>query len=128
MYINKSRDYLGQHYNQTTPAQHTKQGKTKHKIITRLQIIIIPTFNINIQFDHSSQNPISSIHFQHTNTFTSTNIHVSEVHCGSAVRFGQALPGYLITDSWSLSHLGYLYPGTAPVMIKLDHNRSCPWV
>ena len=26
-------------------------------------------------------------------------------------------------DSWSLSHLGYLYPGTTPVMIKLDHNR-----
>jgi len=25
------------------------------------------------------------------------NIHVSEVHCGSAVRFGQALPGFLIT-------------------------------
>jgi len=25
------------------------------------------------------------------------NIHRSEVHCGSAVRFGQALPGYLIT-------------------------------
>jgi len=32
------------------------------------------------------------------------------------------------TDSWNLSHLGYLYPGTTPVMIKLDHNRSCPWV
>jgi len=31
-------------------------------------------------------------------------------------------------DSWSLSHLGYLYPGTTPVMIKLDHNRICPWV
>jgi len=31
-------------------------------------------------------------------------------------------------DSWSLSHLGYLYPGTTPVVIKLDHNRSCPWV
>jgi len=31
-------------------------------------------------------------------------------------------------DSWSLSHLGYLYPGTTPVMIKLDHKRSCPWV
>ena len=31
-------------------------------------------------------------------------------------------------DSWSLSHLGYLYPGTTPVIIKLDHNRSCPWV
>jgi len=25
------------------------------------------------------------------------NIHESEVHCGSAVRFGQALPGFLIT-------------------------------
>ena len=34
----------------------------------------------------------------------------------------------LCYDSWSLSHLGYLYPGTVPVMIKLDHNRSCPWV
>ena len=32
------------------------------------------------------------------------------------------------SDSWSLSHLGYLYPGTTPVMIKLDYNRSCPWV
>jgi len=25
-------------------------------------------------------------------------------------------------DSWSLSHLGYLYPGTTPVMIKLDES------
>jgi hypothetical protein len=25
------------------------------------------------------------------------NIHVCEVHCGSAVRFSQALPGFLIT-------------------------------
>jgi len=31
-------------------------------------------------------------------------------------------------DSWNLSHLGYLYPGTTPVMLKLHHNRSCPWV
>ena len=31
-------------------------------------------------------------------------------------------------DSWSLSHLGSLYLGTTPVMIKLDHNMSCPWV
>jgi len=31
-------------------------------------------------------------------------------------------------DSWSLSHMGYLYPRTTPVMIKLDHDRSCPWV
>jgi len=29
--------------------------------------------------------------------YTSINIHRSEVHCGSAVRFGQALPGLLIT-------------------------------
>jgi len=36
--------------------------------------------------------------------------------------------GFSTSDSWSLSHLGYLYPGTTPVMIKLDHNRSCPWV
>jgi len=34
----------------------------------------------------------------------------------------------LCYDSWSLSHLGYLYPGTTLVMIKLDHNRTCPWV
>jgi len=34
----------------------------------------------------------------------------------------------LCYDSLSLSHLGYLYPGTTPFMIKLDHNRSCPWV
>ena len=34
----------------------------------------------------------------------------------------------LCYDCWSLSHLGYLCPGTTPVMIKLDHNRSCPWV
>jgi len=31
-----------------------------------------------------------------------------------------------IYDTWSLSHLGYLHPGTDPVMIKLDHDRSCP--
>jgi len=29
-------------------------------------------------------------------------------------------------DSWSLSHLGYLYPGTTPVMIKLDHKEVVP--
>jgi len=30
--------------------------------------------------------------------------------------------GALVTWAiWSLSHLGYLYPGTTPVMIKLDH-------
>jgi len=28
--------------------------------------------------------------------------------------------GDLCYDSWSLSHLGYLYPGTTPVVIKLD--------
>ena len=40
--------------------------------------------------------------------------HKNNTNCGS--------------NTWSLSHLGYLYPGTTPVMIKLDHNRSCPWV
>ena len=34
----------------------------------------------------------------------------------------------LPVDSWSLSHLGHLYPGTTSVMIKLDDKRSCPWV
>ena len=34
---------------------------------------------------------------------------------------------FRLCDSWSLSHLGHLYPGTTPVMINLDHNRSCPW-
>jgi len=29
--------------------------------------------------------------------YTSINIHRSEVHCGSAVPFGQALPGFLNT-------------------------------
>jgi len=33
-----------------------------------------------------------------------------------------------MANSWSLSHLGYLYPGTTPIVIKLDNNRSCPWV
>ena len=58
-------------------------------------MITIPTNNINIQFDHSIQNLISSIHFQHTITFTSTNIHVSEVHCRSAFEpGGSSLPYY----------------------------------
>jgi len=33
-----------------------------------------------------------------------------------------------VCDSWNLSHLGYLYPETTPVVIKLDHNWSCLWV
>jgi len=41
---------------------------------------------------------------------------------------GVSLRGDLCYDSWSLSHLGYLYPGTTPFMIKLDHNRSYPRV
>jgi len=44
-------------------------------------------------------------------------------------RLGTLSPlGYEPCDSWSLSHLGNLYPGTSPVMIKLDYNRRCPWV
>ena len=34
--------------------------------------------------------------------------------------------GDLCYDRWSLSHLGYLYPGTTPVMIKLDHTEVVP--
>ena len=33
------------------------------------------------------------------------NIHMSEVHCGGAVGFGQALPGYLITAHNLYSYL-----------------------
>ena len=33
------------------------------------------------------------------------NIHIFEVHCGSAVRFGQALPGFLITAHYLYSSL-----------------------
>jgi len=29
--------------------------------------------------------------------YTLINIYMSEVRCGSTIRFGQALPGYLIT-------------------------------
>jgi len=43
-------------------------------------------------------------------------------------RAGVSLRGDLCYDSWSLSHLGYLFPRTTPVIIKLDHNKSCPWV
>jgi len=34
---------------------------------------------------------------KHKNNTTSIQHHMYEVHCGSTVRFGQALPGYLIT-------------------------------
>jgi len=27
-----------------------------------------------------------------------------------------------------VTSVGYLYPGTTLVMIKLDHKKSCPWV
>ena len=39
---------------------------------------------------------------------------------------GSAFDSRLVrqTDSWSLSHLGYLYPGTTPVMIKLDDEAA----
>ena len=41
----------------------------------------------------------SYIHYPNTSTSLQNNIHVSnlKVHCGSAVGFGQALPGFLIT-------------------------------
>ena len=39
-------------------------------------------------------------------------------------RAGVSLRGDLCYDSWSLSRLGYLYPGKTPVMIKLDEVWS----
>jgi len=42
-----------------------------------------------------------NVYFKTTNINKKTqfqnNTHMSEVHCRSAVRFGQVLPGYLIT-------------------------------
>ena len=35
------------------------------------------------------------------------NIHMSEVHCRSAVRFGQALPGFLITE-WKFEQIDFV--------------------
>jgi len=60
-------------YTTTRPHPLNTQNKTKEhlKIIIILQIITIPTFKINIQIDHFSQNSTSSILYQHTNTFTS---------------------------------------------------------
>jgi len=46
----------------------------------------------------------ANIHFK----TTVNNIEVSEVHCGSAVRFGQALPGYVITTHHLYASLLYL--------------------
>jgi len=37
------------------------------------------------------------VHICECECLLQNNVHVSEVHCGSAVRFGQALPGYLST-------------------------------
>jgi len=57
----------------------------------------------------SIQNPISSIHFQHTNTFTSNNIHVSEVHCGSDFESGgSVLPNYCTPPMFVPDVLGAL--------------------
>jgi len=84
-------------------AHETRKHKTKTKTIIILQMKYNPRkqkslYSISTYKSITSiQNLIFSIHFKHTNTITSTNIHVSEVHCGSAVRFSQALPGYLIT-------------------------------
>jgi len=38
-------------------------------------------------------------------------------------RAGGSLRGDLCYDSWSLGHLGYLYPGTTPVMIQRLMSR-----
>ena len=78
-----------------------------------------------------------------TQTHTHTHTHTSHTRCYTHdidahwLRWAAGLKREIkidgqkkkpCSDSWSLSHLGYSYPGTTPVMIKLDHNRRCPWV
>jgi len=53
-------------------------------------IVCISTY-VNVYFKTTSMKQIIKI------ILLQNNIHVSRVHCGSAVRFSQALPGYLIT-------------------------------
>jgi len=65
--------------------------KTIHKSTTQKDQTKQKNDNININ------NYNSYIHYQHTNTSIQNNIHASKVHCGSAVRFGQALPGFFST-------------------------------
>ena len=48
--------------------------------------------------------------------------YVAAVKTRRGQRAGVSLRGDLCYGSWSLSHLGYLYTGTTPVMIKLDHG------
>ena len=135
------------HYNQITPAQHTKQGKMERKIMITLQIIRIPTNNKNIQFDQSIQTPISSTQLQHTHTFTSTSIHVSEVHCGSAYEpGGSGVPYYCtppvcvpspdVIQSWctscvaatkkkvSVKKMGEGWTGGASDIVKAESHGS----
>ena len=59
-------------------------------------------YNPYIQYQHTNRSfQDKSTHPQYTSNIhvcsLQNNIHVSKVHCGSAVRFGQALPAYLIT-------------------------------
>jgi len=59
-------------------------------------------------------------HIEASKVWTYFTSAITSSHCDGEVK--------KVFDSWSLSHLGHLYPGTTPVIIKLDHKRSCPWV
>jgi len=78
----------------------------------------------------SSQLMINPFEFSSSLLFCAEVVSIFSSHHNVARNAAAILHRIVIacSDSWSLSHLGYLYPGTVPVMIKLDHNRSCPWV
>ena len=76
-------------------------------------------------------NLLNIFHFTYTFSHANTEAHTHKHTCTISTQEKWRQPGtgaWLRGDSWSLSHLGYLYPGTTPVMIKLDHDRSFPWV
>jgi len=87
-----------------------------------IQIITIPTVNINIQIDHfktTIPHPQFTSNIQiHSNQ---NNIHVSTVHRGSAVRFSQALPGFRITSHHLYASLMYQY--TSNIQIHSNQNN-----
>ena len=53
------------------------------------------------------------------NEIINIQVHRSEVHCGSAVRFGQALPGFIIT-----AH--HLYAAVIGLLAVWRHNKPKP--
>jgi len=82
--------------------------------------------------NHKNSN--SRIHHQHTNTLLQKNIHVSKVHCGSAVRFSQALPGLFVIAHYLCVLLCFINlilgncygPGVSSCQQTSDNNLGWP--